>query len=169
MAERRGVLGLFREAQAAADAVGRLKEMGFSSQEFEVLTGAPYPEGAFGEAKTEHHLFIFPLMGALSGFAGGLLLTIGTQLSFPMVVGGKPLLSIPPMAIIIYEGTLLGAILFTILGTLFESRLPSPKLRLYDERITRGFIGVLIHSTEAMFPQAERALREAGAVELKYR
>ena len=46
----------------------------------------------------------------------GILLTSMTQMAYPLVTGGKPILSLPPMAIVTYEGTMLGAILFTVLG-----------------------------------------------------
>ena len=52
------------------------------------------------------------------------------------------------MAVVSYEGTMLGAILFTVLGIIFESRLPKLKLGLYDARITEGYIGVLVNAEE---------------------
>jgi len=164
MAER-GVLGLFTSAEAAASAGAALREAGV---EFEVLTGSPYPEGAFGEHTPPHRLYVFPLVGALCGFSVAILLTAGTQLAYPLVTGGKPVLSIPPMAIITYEGTMLGAILFTVLGVLFESRLPRPLLGLYDKRITlEGWVGILVRGEEGLLGPVERILREHGAVEIK--
>ena len=59
------------------------------------------------------------------------------------------------MAIITYEGTMLGAIIFTVLGIIFESRLPRPKLGLYDERITAGYVGILVTTTEDRFKAAK--------------
>lgn len=164
---RTEVLGLFREAEAAAEAVSQLKAAGFTPQELEVLTGAPYPEGAFGEQVGRHRLFAFPLIGAASGLAVGLLLTAGTQISYPIVTGGKPILSIPPMAIIMYEGMMLGAIIFTVLGVIFESRLPRLRLGLYDPRITEGYIGVLVSSRSDRIGAAHRVLQQAGAEDIK--
>jgi hypothetical protein len=129
---RQSFLGLFREADAAANAVSRLHEAGVSPRDLDVLTGNPYPEGAFGERHEPHRLYVFPFVGAFCGFAVALLLTVGTQLSYPMVTGGKPILAIPPMLVIMYEGTMLGAILFTVLGIIFESRLPRFGTGLYD-------------------------------------
>lgn len=162
------ILGLFKEAEAAAEAISLLREVGFSPAEYDVLTGTPYPEGAFGESSPGHKLFVFPFLGAAVGFAAGILLTVGTQLSYPLVTGGKPLLSIPPMAIITYEGTMLGAILFTVLGIIFESRLPQARLEPYDRRITEGYIGVLVSCPQERVGAAEGALRRAGAEEVKY-
>jgi hypothetical protein len=94
------------------------------------------------------------------------MLTISTQISYPMITGGKPVLSIPPMINVMYEGTMLGAILFTIIGIIFESRLPNLGPAPYDPRITEGYLGVLVTRTEGRASAAERALRDAGAIDI---
>lgn len=165
---KRSMLGLFREPEAVATAIETLRRAGFSDRDFDVLTGSPYPEGAFGEHTPGHKLFVFPLIGAMCGFAVGLLLTAGTQLSWPLVTGGKPILSIPPMMIVMYEGTMLGAIIFTVLGVIFESRLPRLGLGVYDPRITEGYIGLAISCEEERLGSAEGALREAGVEDVKH-
>jgi hypothetical protein len=161
------LLGVFQDPQQVADVMGELKGNGFPQEDLDVYTGAPFPEGTFGEYDPPHRLFMFPLVGALIGFAIGILWTAGTQISYPLVTGGKPLLSIPPMTVIMYENTMLGAIIFTVLGVLFESRLPKRKLGLYDERITEGYIGVLVECPEERVPQAESLLKSGGADEIK--
>jgi hypothetical protein len=162
------VLGLFTEAEDAALATDRLQEAGFAADSYEVLTGCPYPEGAFGEHMKKHRLYAFPFMGGACGLAVAILITAGTQISYPVVTGGKPILSIPPMAIISYEGMMLGAILFTILGVLFESRLPRPILGLYDTRITEGYIGISLTCPEERVDAADLAFRQAGAEDVKH-
>ncbi len=162
------VLGLFVDAQEAADATDRLQEAGFAADDYEILTGSPYPEGAFGEHVPKHRLYAFPFIGAACGLAVAILLTAGTQVSYPLVTGGKPILSVPPMAIISYEGTMLGAILFTILGVIFESRLPRPGLGLYDERITEGYLGILLTCAEERVAAADLVFRQSGAEDIKH-
>ena len=164
---KQAVLGLYEDANYAAEAGDALKEAGLSNEEFDFLTGSPYPEGAFGERHSKHRLYVFPLAGAICGLTAGILLTSMTQMAYPLVTGGKPILALPPMAIISYEATLLGAILFTVIGIIFESRLPRPRLGLYDNRITDGLIGVLVECEEGQVPRVEQALTQAGAVEVK--
>ena len=164
---RRSVLGLFQEEDKAADALDALGAAGFSPGEYEVLTGTPYPEGTFGEAEPVHKLYRFPLIGAACGFVIALILTVGTQVAYPLVTGGKPILSIPPMAIIMYEGTMLGAITFTVAGIIFESRLPRLFMGAYDTRITEGYIGVAVTTDREKIGNAEDVLTEAGAEEVK--
>lgn len=162
---KKSVLGLFTEDQVdeAGDAMEALASAGYTTNEYEVLTGTPYPEGTFGEAEPKHKLFRWPLTGAACGFIVGLLLTAGSQLAFPLVTGGKPILSIPPMAIIMYEGTMLGAITFTIVGIILESRLPRMFMGAYDKRISDGYIGVTVTTEEDRIPKAEEVLKQAGA------
>lgn len=164
---KRSVLGLYTDENRAADALDALSAEGYGTSEYEVLTGTPYPEGTFGEAEPVHKLFRWPLMGAACGFIVGLVLTTGTQLAYPLVTGGKPILSIPPMAIIMYEGTMLGAIIFTVIGIVFESRLPRLFMGAYDTRITEGYIGVSVTAEESRIGRAEEVLRRVGAEDVK--
>ena len=114
MADETGaLLGLYERPEDVAEALDRLRAAGFARSDVEVLSDSPYPEGAFGEEPVRHRLYVFPFVGAACGFVVGLLLTIGTQISYPLVTGGKPILSIPPMINVLYEGTMLGAIIFT--------------------------------------------------------
>ena len=161
----RGILGLFQDVDEAVNAADNLKGQGVT--EFEVLSGTPYPEGAFGEPPSHHRLYLFPLLGAAVGLSLSLLLTIGTQLAYPLITGGKPILSLPPMFIISYEGTLLGAVLFTVIGVLFESRLPRIRTGLYDPRITEGFIGIEVSVPEEQVEQIQGIFQGANAVDVK--
>ena len=161
------VLGLYQDAGYAAEAGDALQSQGLTNEDYDFLTGAPYPEGAFGERHNSHRLYVFPFVGALCGLTAGILLTSMTQMAYPLVTGGKPILSLPPMAIVTYEGTMLGAILFTVLGIIFESRLPRPRMGLYDDRITQGYIGVLVTCDEGQVEGVERALTQAGAADVK--
>ncbi|TAK33145.1 MAG: DUF3341 domain-containing protein [Chloroflexota bacterium] len=162
---RQSVLGLFENADGAAEAVNRLQQAGFGVTDLDVLTGSPYPDGAFGEPPTRHRLYVFPFVGAACGLAIALLVTIGTQLGYPLVTGGKPILSIPPMINVCYEGTMLGAVMFTVLGILFESRLPGVG-RIYDPRISSGYVGVAIGAAPARIGEVEGILRDAGAADI---
>ena len=95
------------------------------------------------------------------------MITSMTQMAYPLITGGKPILSLPPMAVVMYEGTMLGAILFTVLGVIFESRLPHKMTEAYDERISQGFIGVLVRSEEGKENEINDILAKSGAVDTK--
>lgn len=162
----RPILGLFEDANYAAEAGDALKEANISEENYDFLTDAPYPEGAFGEREERHRLYVFPLVGALIGLTIGILMTSMTQMAYPMVQGGKPIMSLPPMAVVTYESTMLTAIVFTIIGIVFESRLPKTKQGLYDTRITEGYIGVLVNVEEDELQRVYNILTQAGAIDI---
>ena len=162
----RPILGLFEDANYAAEAGDALKEANIPEEDYDFLTDAPYPEGAFGEREERHRLYVFPLVGALIGLTIGILMTSMTQMAYPMVQGGKPIMSLPPMAVVTYESTMLTAIVFTIIGIVFESRLPKTKQGLYDTRITEGYIGVLVNVEEDELQRVYNILTQAGAVDV---
>ncbi len=163
------ILGLFQQPEPAADAMDGFKEAGFEPGTFDVLTGTPYPEGAFGEHVPQHRLFRFPAFGAIIGFTLAVFLTAATQLAYPLVTGGKPILSIFAMLIIMYEMTMLSGVIATVVGIVFESRLPNMKPGAYDPRITEGWVGVVINlDDDSRVSDAEAVLNKAGAVEIKH-
>ena len=164
---KRSVLGLYTDESSAAAALDNLRDAGFEDGEYDVLTGTPYPEGTFGESEPKHHLYRWPLIGAVCGFTIALILTAGTQLAYPLVTGGKPILSVPPMAIIMYEGTMLGAIIFTVIGIIIESRLPRIFMGAYDTRVTEGYIGITVTTDAERIGAAEDILKGAGAEDVK--
>jgi len=162
------VLGLYENADTAAEGARNLREAGFTSDDYEVMTGNPYPEGAFGEHVKKNKLFRFSLFGAFIGFITAFLFVFATQTAFPLVTGGKPILAIPASMIIMYEFTLLVAMIFTVIGVIFESRLPRPGGAgpLYDARITLGYIGLLVTVDESRIGNAQQALQSGGAEEV---
>jgi hypothetical protein len=114
-------------------------------------------------------LFRFPAFGAIIGFTLAVFLTAATQLAYPLVTGGKPILSIFAMLIIMYEMTMLSGVIATVVGIVFESRLPNMKPGAYDPRITEGWVGVVINlDDDSRVSDAEAVLNKAGAVEIKH-
>lgn len=166
MAATSAILGLFRDPDSVANALDSLRAAGLRENDIKILTDTPYPDGAFGEEPEKHRLYVFPFIGAACGIAIGLLITIGTQVAYPIVTGGKPLISIPPMINVMYEGTMLGAIMFTVAGIIFESRLPDLSGSPYDDRISEGYLGLLVSRAAGRISEVEQAMRSAGAVDI---
>ena len=148
----KSLLGLYLDPNDAANAMDGLAEGGFEQGTFDVLTGTPYPEAAFG---------------AIIGFSLSLFLTTATQLAYPLITGGKPILSIFAMLIIMYEMTMLSAVIFSVIGIIFESRLPNIAPGVYDGRITEGYIGVVISVQDSEFSKAKKILEKSGSEEIK--
>ena len=159
------ILGLFEDAAEAADAGDALRSAGIAERDYNFLTDVPYPEGAFGEGMERHRLWVWPLVGGALGIILALVVTGMTPLAVPMTIEPKPILAMPPLAVICYLGAMLGAILFGIVGILLALR-PTMAARLSDDRISRGLVGVLVNASADRIPQVRTILHEAGAVDV---
>ena len=159
------LLAIYDSVDGAADAVEGLRAAGFADTAVDVVSGVPYPEGAFGEPHTKHRLYTFPFAGAACGFALGVAWLVGAQVTLPLVTGGKPIVALPAVFQILYEGTMIGAVLFTVLGVLFESRLPDG-ISLYDDRLGDGYIGVSLNADDDAIARGRDVLAGAGAVDI---
>ena len=162
---RQAILGLFDDASAAADAGDALKSAGIPESDYNFLTDIPYPEGAFGEGMERHRLYVWPLIGGLIGLIVSLVVAEITPMAVPMTIAPKPILAMPPLAVICYTGALLGAILFTVIGVALAVR-PNVARGLSDDRISQGMIGLLVNAGAEQGPQVTNILNEAGAVDV---
>lgn len=157
-----GVLATFAEPAPAARAVRRLRERGYTVR---AAMPAPFPEvvAALGRPRSPIQWVTFP--GALVGLLFGIALTAGTSLAWPLVTGGKPIVSVPPFVIVIFELTVLVGSLTNLVavsvGTWFGARPRAfPAVPFDPERVALFVAG---GDPDA----AERALREDGAEEVR--
>ena len=72
-------------------------------------------------------LRLFTLAGALTGMSLGFALTIFTVFDWPLITGGKPLISIPPFIVIAFALTILLGSLASFAGFLILGKMPSIK------------------------------------------
>lgn len=91
-------------------------------------------------------LRFFTLVGALAGFFLSFAFIIYTVLDWPLMTGGKPIVSIPAFIIIAFECTILIGGIVSMLGFLHLNRLPNIK-RIIEPREC-GSQFVIIHQTE---------------------
>jgi molybdopterin-containing oxidoreductase family membrane subunit len=111
---------------------------------------------------------VFTLIGGLLGFCTGWALTIYSVTKYPLIVGGKPLVSIPPFGVLAYILTILFGALATVIGFLLNARLPQLKLAPeYDERLSGDHYGIQVFGTEAELERYEKMMNSIGAVEIK--
>ena len=111
----------------------------------------------------------FALAGALLGFLAGWTLTIGSVEHYPLIVGGKPVVSLTPFGVVAYICTILFGALFTVAGMLLNARLPRIQVgRDYDPRLTGNRFGLQVICAEGDIGKARAQLLETGAEEVKY-
>ncbi|MGZ8432659.1 MAG: quinol:electron acceptor oxidoreductase subunit ActD, partial [Candidatus Deferrimicrobiaceae bacterium] len=70
-----------------------------------------------------------------------------TTLSWPLIVGGKPIVSVPPFLIIAFALTILFGALSTFAGFLLLSRLPSLQGIRSEEEYGNAFV-ILVEDGE---------------------
>lgn len=168
MAERReGVLGVFAELDAAVEAIESLRAAGLKK----ITTFSPYPSHELEHAlhEPESPVRVFTLVGGLTGAAAGFALPTWTSLDWPLVTGGKPILSIPPMLIIAFELMVLFGALSTVAGLFINAKLPRARAKVvYDPRFSQGHFGVWV-SSNGRTDEAKRILEQSGAVDVRDR
>lgn len=133
------IYGLYPNGQAAQQAVNRLRAAGLADREITILSAQPMEDFEFGHIDRKNRLWWIACSGGLLGMGAGFFLTWLTETSWPMDVGGLPTYAWWPNLIIIFELTMLGAILATVIGLVVTAGLGRMK-GLYDPEVTDGQI-----------------------------
>ena len=103
------------------------------------------------------------LLGCFAGFA----LPIYTVLDWPLITGGKPLISIPPFVVIAFELTILFSAIAGVIGFLGLSGLPRfGPARVSDPRFSNDRFGVAVTCDGAKEDRVTTCLEQAGAEEV---
>jgi hypothetical protein len=160
-----GVLGVFAEIDAAVEAVERLKSAGLTR----IVTFSPMPSHDLEHAlhPPASPVRMFTLIGGLTGAAVGFALPTWTSLDWPLVTGGKPIISIPPMVIIAFELMILFAALSTVAGLFINARLPRARSQvIYDPSFSAGNFGVFV-SSNGKSAQARDIMMQSGATSVR--
>jgi hypothetical protein len=165
---------LYAEPEAAQQALDLLRaasaQLKFDARQIVVISGEPHEGYAF----TDEHATVIPyrwaLLGAIVGGCSGYLLTTLSQKSYPLVTGGMSITPGWTNGIIVYEMTMLGAILTTLVVLLVGAGLPSFKPVIADPAISAGRILVgVVDPPDAAQSELEGRLRQAGAQQITLR
>ena len=163
---RSGIVGVFGDLDSTVVALRELKSKGYDS----ITVYSPVPRHELDEVidAPVSPVRIFTLVGGLTGCTLGFAYAIGSSLDWPLITGGKPIVSLPPFIIIGFELTILIGALSTVAGMLINSRLP--KFRQapgYDPRFSNDKFGVLVFGGPAQASGADSILKAAGAEEVR--
>ncbi|MGD2088169.1 MAG: DUF3341 domain-containing protein [Candidatus Aminicenantes bacterium] len=110
-----------------------LVKKGVKSDAVTILTPFHVHEAEHIMKSKPSELRFFTLVGALAGFFLSFIFIIYTVLDWPLITGGKSLVSIPAFIIIAFECTILIGGIVSLLGFLHLNRLPNIK-RVIDPR-----------------------------------
>jgi len=157
------------DAQRAVDVLAAAEtDLHIRKQQIVVISAEPFDGYDFSDEHADTHLFRLALLGAAIGGTFGYWLTSFTQKAYVIPTGGMPI--VPPWTngIIIYELTMLGAIICTIITLLASARLPRLRSPLTDAAMWEGKILVGVADAPAGSRNLVAArLFSAGAMQVK--
>ena len=160
----KAVYGLYTDGQSAQQAVNRVRAAGFADRQITVLSAQPMEDYEFGQVDKATWMWRIACVGGLLGMATAFGLTWLTETSWPINVGGLPTFAWWPNLIIVFELTMLGAILATVMTLVVTARLGRSST-LYDPEVSDGKILVGVEnppdSAVRELETALRAIREA--------
>jgi Protein of unknown function (DUF3341) len=161
-----GVLATFRHVDAAVDAIRSLRRQG--RKDLTVYTAAPNHEIELALGHKVSPVRLFTLLGGITGCTAGLAMTFWMSLDWPLLVGGKPIATVPPYVVIMFELTVLCGSLMTVTGIVVLSALLRKKGAAYDPRYTDDRIGIFVPCRPEEFGTVESMLMKAGAEEVRH-
>jgi hypothetical protein len=162
----RGLLASFLHVDAATDAIRAIRALGI--RDLTVYTPAPNHEIEEALGQRVSPVRLFTLIGGLSGCAAGFAMTIWMSYDWPVLIGGKPIASIPPYVVIAFELTILLGALSTVAAVALFSVLMGKRGVAYDPRFSDDQIGIFVPAPPDQAGRVEQLLRSAGAVEVRH-
>jgi len=161
-----GLLASYEHLDSTVAAIKQLKKAGFKR----MTVYAPYPEHHLDNAigGSESPVRIFTLVGALTGTAAGFALPIFASMDWPLVTGGKPIVSIPAFVVIAFELTILFGALATVIGLFINARLPHrQRIVIYDPEFSAGRFGVFVPVEDEEAEEVRGILQECHPIEIR--
>lgn len=162
MADNISLLAVFPDLEPAADAIDKLRSLGLSDDEMNVISGVPVTEAMLGRPQKLTNVPRLALGGAIGGFLLGVFL-IFTPLLYFVPVGGQPQLPVPPAVVVLFELTMLGMLISTFVGVFLDSRFPSYRPMEYVPEISDGKIAVFFYCPQDKQENFTEAMTALGA------
>jgi hypothetical protein len=164
----KALYGLYTDPEDVQRAVDGLRRAGVADPEIVVLSAEPVEEYEFGHRDRATWMFWIATGGGAVGLAIGTWLTRMTELAWPLPTGGMPIVAWWPNLIVMFELTMLGAIIATVATLLVTAGLPARRATLYDPEISDGKILVGVQNPRDSLASAiESALSSGSSAQLK--
>jgi hypothetical protein len=162
-----GIIGAFTEIDAAVHAIEDLRRSRFN--EITVYTPTPRHELEHALEAPPSRVRIFTLIGGLCGATFGYWIAIWASRYWPLVVGGKPVMSWVPYTIFGFEVMVLIGSLSTVFALFGLSRIPRLTQTVgYDPRFSGGHYGIWVATTPDRSKEAADLLTKNGATEVRH-
>jgi Protein of unknown function (DUF3341) len=151
------VYGLYPTPDAAQRAVNNLRALGVDDAQITVISSEPFEEHEFAQRDKATAIGWIAVGGAIVGLLSGTWLTRMTELAWPLRTGNMPIVAWWPNLIVMFELTMLGGIIATVVTLLVTGRLVQRRPALYDPAVSDGKILVGVEQP-ADSAAVERAL-----------
>lgn len=104
------------------------------------------------------------LFGGIAGVLTAIAITFGTSWEWNLIAGGRPIISVPPYIVIIFELMILIGGLSGLTGFFIHNRMPVfESLPGYRSRFSEDKFGLVVQCDERAATGVESVLRDAGA------
>ena len=164
----KAVYALYPNGQSAQQAVNRLRAAGIADRDITVISSYPMEDYEFGHMDSATWIWWIACGGGLVGMATAFALAWITQMSWPINTGGLPIWTWWPNLIIIFELTMLGAIVATVMTLVVTAGLGRGGDKLYDPEVSDGKILVGVQDPAAgVVADLQKALGAPPGAEVK--
>lgn len=162
------IYGLYQDPESVQRAVDGLRAAGVADADIQVMSSEPFEEYEFSHKDSATWMHWIAGLGGAAGLTIGYWLTSATQRAWPIKTSGMPIVANWPNLIVIFELTMLGAIVATVLTLFVSAKLPRALPALYDPDVTNGYIlvGVQGQTADAM-SRLEPSFHAAGECRVK--
>ena len=134
------IYGLYSDPYVAQRAVDNLRSAGVSDRDITVLSSEPFEHFEFGHRDAKTAMPWIAAAAGLFGLVATYYLLGLSQMSWPLKTAGMPIVPLWTNLIIIFEMTMLSAIIATVITLLVTAGLPSRGGKLYDPEVSDGYI-----------------------------
>lgn len=164
----RAIYALYTEADDVQRAVDNLRAAGVGDRDIVVISSEPIEEYEFSRRDKATWLYYIAGFGGAVGLAIATWLTWFTEVAWPLPTGNMPIVAWWPNLIVMFELTMLGGILATVITLFITAKIPSREPRMYDAEVTEGKILVGVEDPPSpAVPRIESALLAGGVAKLK--
>ena len=156
------VYALYSTPESAQAAVNRLRAAGVADRDITVISSEPFESHEFGSRDKATWIFWIAGAGGAVGLAFAYWLTQMTERAWPLPTGGMRIVATWPNLIIMFEVTMLFAVISTVATLLVTAKVPRRRPKLYDPAVSDGRILVGLDNPTTPLDALERALTVHG-------
>jgi hypothetical protein len=164
----KAVYALYSTGDSAQRAVNGLRAAGYQDADITVISAAPMEEYEFSHIGRHSYQWYIACAGGLAGLLFSTWLTTFAEKDWPIKVGNMPIVAWYPNLIVMFEMTMLGAIVASVVTLIVTAGLARRMPALYDPEVTNGKILVGIATPrDGSAAEVERVLLAAPGAQLK--